>query len=92
MTDTKKNKTIDFYSGSLKEYERLKDSSTLNGAFIDILAEDGSEQGILMLNGVPVGIKEGIQGLVGTQGAQGTQGLVGKQGPQGVQGSPMDNG
>ena len=28
---------------------------------------------------VPVGIKEGIQGLVGTQGEQGTQGLVGKR-------------
>ena len=77
MADSKLDKSIKFYTGTQGEYELTKDNSALDAAFVDILSPEGDEQGIVMLNGVPIGFKHGLQGILGTQGQIGTQGVIG---------------
>ena len=72
---------VQFYHGSQGEWEILKDGSIFDGAFVDL------GTGRVMLNGFPIGWKDGIQGLIGTQGLFGTQGLRGETGFAGTQGN-----
>ena len=86
MSDPKINKSVNYYSGTVDEYKNITNQDAANGAFIDIVDENGLEQGIVLLNGVPIGFKEGLQGIIGTQGYEGTQGETGAQGEIGTQG------
>ena len=90
---------IDFYVGTQSEYDALVqhdkevdltgegEKILRDGALYHITDDNGQAQGVVMLDGWPIGWKAGIQGLVGTQGNIGTQGVIGTQGIIGTQGS-----
>ena len=89
---------IDFFVGTQGEYDALVqhdkevqisgegEKILKDGALYHITDDDGKAQGVVMLDGWPIGWKSGIQGLVGTQGVIGTQGVMGTQGVIGTQG------
>ena len=101
---------IGFFVGTQGEYDALVqhdkevqisgegEKILKDGALYHITDDDGKAQGVVMLDGWPIGWKSGIQGLAGSQGAEGTQGeigtqgIIGTQGPQGFRGSVGEQG
>ena len=95
---------IEFFFGTQGEYDALVqhdkevqisgegEKILKDGALYHITDDDGNAQGVVMLDGWPVGWKSGIQGLVGSQGAIGTQGDIGTQGFIGSQGAEGSQG
>ncbi len=95
---------VDFFVGTQSEYDALVqhdkeveisgegEKILKDGALYHITDDNGNAQGVVMLDGWPIGWKSGIQGLVGSQGAIGTQGDIGTQGFVGSQGAEGSQG